>query len=183
VRGGRAPEAALEQPDLARPEDFRDFYRASLSTVYGYFVNRCGSSRHVAEDLTQETFMAAVTELRRGAWPTTPSAWIMGIAKHKLIDHFRRERRSERKLLVLIESERPGDLPDWTDGSRDRARDALARLPAAQRQALVLRYLDGFGVEEVAKSLGRSIHATESLLVRGRESFRRSFLDTAEVPR
>jgi RNA polymerase sigma-70 factor (ECF subfamily) len=54
---------------------------------------------------------------------------------------------------------------------------ALARVPAAQRAALVLRHVDGFSVPEVADLLGRSVEAVESLLARGRVSLRRAYLE------
>lgn len=51
----------------------------------------------------------------------------------------------------------------------------LARLCAQHRAALTLRYLDGLPVAEVAEHLGRTVHATESLLVRARNAFRRVY--------
>jgi RNA polymerase sigma-70 factor, ECF subfamily len=53
---------------------------------------------------------------------------------------------------------------------------ALARLSAPHRTALVLRYLDGLSVAEVADCVGRSLHATETLLVRARSALRRLYL-------
>ncbi len=53
-----------------------------------------------------------------------------------------------------------------------RAREVLAELGAHHRAALTLRYLDGLPVAEVAEHLGRTLHATEALLVRARRAFR-----------
>ena len=52
------------------------------------------------------------------------------------------------------------------------ARDTLEQLGAHHRSALTLRYLDGLSVPEVAAVLGRTVHATEALLVRARRAFR-----------
>lgn len=52
---------------------------------------------------------------------------------------------------------------------------ALAELNGSQRAALTLRYLDGLRVAEVAEHLGRSVHATETLLVRAKAALRRSY--------
>ena len=52
---------------------------------------------------------------------------------------------------------------------------ALRQLPAAQRAALILHHVDGLPVRDVAKALGRSASAVESLLARGRERFRTVF--------
>jgi len=52
----------------------------------------------------------------------------------------------------------------------------LLRVSAPQRLALTLRYLDGLSVPEVAEHLGRSVHATETLLARARAALRRIYL-------
>ncbi len=62
------------------------------------------------------------------------------------------------------------------------ARDALERLGAHHRAALTLRYLDGLPVVEVASVLGRTVHATEALLVRARRAFRAVY-ETGEEAR
>jgi DNA-directed RNA polymerase specialized sigma24 family protein len=67
----------------------------------------------------------------------------------------------------------PADDPfqGWLDA--EAAFSALSRLPGPQRAALTLRYLDGLPVTEVGAHLGRSVHATETLLVRARAALRR----------
>lgn len=56
-------------------------------------------------------------------------------------------------------------------------RRAFGELAAQHRAALTLRYLDDLAVPEVAVLLGRSVHATEALLVRARAAFRRCYAD------
>jgi hypothetical protein len=80
-------EAEALGPD---PEAFRGFYERALPRIYGYFLHRCGGPAALAEDLTQETFLAAVAELKKGRRVDTPIPWIYGIARHKLLDHYRR---------------------------------------------------------------------------------------------
>jgi len=163
--------------EVDNPESFRTFYEETLPTVYGYLLHRCGGSAATAEDLTQETFLAAVAELRKGRAVENPSAWVVGIARHKLLDHYRRQSRSGR--VVDLDGGADGDLPsgDGDDTARERTVAALALVPAAQRAALVLRHLDGYSVPEVAGLLGRSVEAVESLLARGRVSFRRAYVE------
>lgn len=69
-------------------------YRRALPQVYGYLLPRCGSTV-VAEDLTAETFMAAVAAVRQGRVrvPEVTVAWLVGVARHKLADHWRRAAR------------------------------------------------------------------------------------------
>ncbi|HEY3615086.1 MAG TPA: RNA polymerase sigma factor [Gaiellales bacterium] len=157
---------------------FRSFYDEALPRIYGYFLRRTGGSPALAEDLTQDTFMAAVRELQGGRRPATPSAWIHGIARHKLIDHYRRTGRSER-VQTAAEAVDP-HAARFDDDRSERLAAALDRVPAAQRAALVLCHLDGFTVAEAARALGRSEKALESLLGRGRGSLRRAYLELAE---
>ena len=87
------PAQEAEAPLRLDAESFRAFYDDALPRVYGYFLHRCGGSVAVAEDLTQETFLAAVAELKKDRRVKTPVAWIYGIARHKLLDHYRRQER------------------------------------------------------------------------------------------
>lgn len=151
-------------------------YRRALPQVYGYLLPRCGSTV-VAEDLTAETFMAAVAAVRQGRVrvPEVTVAWLVGVARHKLADHWRRAAREQRSLAaVAVLAEEAGD--PWEEHlDAQVAHAALARLPGPQRAALTLRYLDGLPVGEVAACLGRSVHATETLLVRARAALRRIY--------
>ena len=70
-------------------------------------------------------------------------------------------------------------VPD-DDEAYERAVSALATVAATQRAALVLCYVDGFSVAETATLLGRSVEAVESLLARGRRSFKRSYREGPE---
>ena len=154
-------------------------YDRALPQVYGYLLPRCGNVA-LAEDLTAETFMAAVDAVRRRTVPSMSVAWLIGVARHKLVDHWRRQAREERNLMVAHAEPVPNDDP-W-DAALDaaRAREVLATLGAHHRAALTLRYLDGLSVPEVAEHLGRTVHATEALLVRARVAFRRSYEEACD---
>jgi RNA polymerase sigma-70 factor (ECF subfamily) len=169
--------------NLTDPDQFRTFYAIALPRVYGYFYHRLGAEPSLAEDLTQDTFLAAVAELKRGTTVVAPIPWILGIARHKLLDHLRRQRRTGWKLLSWEDA---GDhatinTQDDLDSAYERALAALAAVPSPQREALMLRYLDGLSVPEVAAVLDRSVGAAESLLARGRVAFRRGFQETCDA--
>ena len=149
-------------------------YDTALPDVYGYLVRRCDGPT-VAEDLTAETFLAAVAAVQKGSVPQMTTAWLIGVARHKLVDHWRRQARDERNLRAVADEPSPEDDP-W-DAHLDAAvaHDVLGRLGAHHRLALTLRYLDGLSVPEMAEHLGRTVHATEALLVRARLAFRRAY--------
>jgi hypothetical protein len=70
-------------------------YDSAHPQVYGYLLHRC-NSEPLAEDLTAETFLAAVDAVKRNAVPSLTVAWLRGVARHKRVDHWRRQAREER---------------------------------------------------------------------------------------
>jgi len=152
-----------------------ELYDAALPEVYGYLLARCGR-RALAEDLTAETFLAAVAACRREPPPTPSTGWLVGIARHKLVDHWRAAERENRGEPAVAGPNIP-DLTDPWDAHLDAllAQEVLAEQSALHRAALTLRYLDGLPVGEVAHALGRTRRATDALLGRARAAFRRSY--------
>jgi RNA polymerase sigma-70 factor (ECF subfamily) len=153
------------------------FLRASLPRLHGWLLARCGD-RSLAEDLVSETVVAAARQLRRAPDTELTTAWLLTVARNKYVDHVRRSVRERRALERATDEVTPSraDDDEWLTGvTRERTLAALAGVPAAQRGVLVLHYLDELPVAEVAETIGRSVHATESLLARGRASFRRAF--------
>ena len=150
-------------------------YDEMLPQVYGYVLRRVRNHTD-AEDLTAEAFMAAVTSIGRGQVDEVTPAWLIGIARHKLADHWRRAEREQRRLTAVASSE-PDETTDPWDVELDLldARDVLGALGPHHRSALTLRYVDDLSVPAVAELLGRTIHATEALLVRARSAFRAAY--------
>jgi RNA polymerase sigma-70 factor, ECF subfamily len=144
--------------------------------VYGYLLTRCGSVAD-AEDLTAETFAAAVAALKRPNPPLVSVAWLIGVARHKLVDHWRRGERERRGLAAVGPDEPDDPWGELLDTSA--AYSALAQLPGPQRAALALRYLDGLSVTEIAAHLDRTVRGTETLLARARAALRRIYREEA----
>jgi RNA polymerase sigma-70 factor (ECF subfamily) len=165
---------------LSDPAAFDAFYAEALPVVYGYFLRRTGGVPAVAEDLTQETFLSAVRQIGKGTRVDAPMPWLIGIARHRLVDHYRTAAAEERRYRP-IDSD-TFDLADDRDEfavvlDRQQAIAALDALPASQRLAISLRYLDGLSVPEIAREISKSVHAVESLLARGRATFKQHYLE------
>jgi RNA polymerase sigma-70 factor (ECF subfamily) len=156
------------------PRTLLALYDQALPTVYGYFIRRCGD-RGAAEDLTSETFLAAMDAARKERPPSITVPWLIGVARHKLADHYRR--RSDRFTVPVAEMPEPVDPADEWDAQLDRivAESVLSRLPDQHRTVLALRYMDDRSVPECAELIGRTVHATEALLVRARRAFRSQY--------
>ena len=85
--------------------------------MYGYFARRCGD-RGTAEDLTSETFLAAMDAARKETPPPMTVPWLIGVARHKLADHYRR--RHDRFSVPVAELPEPVDPADDWDAELDR---------------------------------------------------------------
>jgi RNA polymerase sigma-70 factor (ECF subfamily) len=152
-------------------------YDRALPQVYGYLVTRCGD-RVVAKDLTSETFLS-VAAGRQDA-PVTV-AWLIGVARHKLVDYWRRQARQARLLQAVEGSLSISDDPWDIELNRWRAHEVLTHLAPQHRAALTLRYPDGLSVQETATILDRGVGATEALLVRARRESRHVYEGSSDA--
>jgi RNA polymerase sigma-70 factor (ECF subfamily) len=164
-------------------ERFVALYDAALPYVYGYLLARCGRPV-LAEELTSDTMLAAVDAVNRDPPDSLSTAWLLGIARHKLVDYWRRLGREERSLRTIA-SQEPTQPEDPWEVHLDslRARATLEALTPQHRAVLTLRYLDDLPVAEVADIIDRTLHATEALLVRARQAFRRAYSEQEDRER
>lgn len=84
------------------PEAILEVYDEALPAVYGYVFRRC-SDRRIAEDVTSETFLAAMDTMRRDRTASPNVGWLIGVARHKLADHWRRAQRTPEPVDELPE--------------------------------------------------------------------------------
>ncbi len=147
--------------------DLDELYRAHAAEVFRYAYAVLGN-RADAEDVTQTTFVNALRALERGEQPRKPTNWLITIAHNLIRQRFRQQQT--RPLEVELDRDVPAretadDLPSIDDLVR-----ALQRIPPTQREALVLRELEGRSYNEIGKMLGVSESALETLIFRARRS-------------
>jgi RNA polymerase sigma factor (sigma-70 family) len=117
----------------------------------------------LAEDLAQDALVAALEQWPESGVPDNPGAWLMAAAKHRAIDHFRRNTRLERKHEELGRELETKELavPDLNAALDDNIGDDLLRLvfvschpvlSTEARTALTLRLLGGLTTEEIARA-------------------------------
>jgi RNA polymerase sigma-70 factor (ECF subfamily) len=162
---------------LADDAAFEAWYRRTVGPVYSYLVARCGSV-DLAQDLTQETYAAAISRRNGYDGKSDIVGWLCGIARHKLADHFRAAQRAERRRLRLEVREITMAAPSERLVGFDEQIaivDALASLPPLQRAVLTFVAIDGLTVAEAGKLVGKSHGAAQSLLARARDGFRRAY--------
>ena len=170
--GPREPRRDGFSAPVAQPTaelDFTTLYQENVTRIYRYHLARTGSVTE-AQDLTSETFRAALESFSRYN-PTSgsPSAWLAGIAHHKLVDYFRRY----RPVLPLesVENEpQPGFSTEERASRRldvQRAARALKTLSPERAEALSLHYFAGLTPAEIAQVMGKREEAVRKLLQRG----------------
>jgi RNA polymerase sigma factor (sigma-70 family) len=152
---------------VAAARELDELYRLHAAEVFRYAYAVLGN-RADAEDVTQTTFVNALRALERGEKPRKPTNWLITIA-HNLI---RQRFRQQQSRPVEVELDRDvAAAEDADDGpSIDDLVRALQRIPPTQRQALVLRELEGRSYNEIAALLGVSQSALEALIFRARRS-------------
>jgi RNA polymerase sigma-70 factor (ECF subfamily) len=159
----RAVARAQEGDDDA----MRYLYLRFADNVYGY---ACSILRdeHDAEDVTQQVFTRMMTALGSYQQRSVPfSAWLLRITHNMAIDHMRRRIPICEDPDLTAGDERCGErVEDLTLAIRD----ALAEVPAPQREVVILRHIGGYSPGEIAERLGRTEDAVHGLHHRGRRA-------------
>jgi len=177
-----------EMADADEPEHWLDRHGDAL---YGYAMLRVRDPA-LAEDLVQETLLAALGARAGFAARSSPRTWLIGILKNKLVDHLRRSAREETFDAALIDDETWAGKFDHTGHwSTPPARwsepafvvenaelgvimmTCVEHLPEKYRTLFVLREVDGMGTDELLAMLGiSSANNLWVMLSRARERVR-----------
>jgi RNA polymerase sigma-70 factor (ECF subfamily) len=141
------------------------------------FHARMLGSREEAQDLGQETFIRVFRQARRYRATGRFRSWLFRIAGNLARSRLRRRRIVAWVPFDAFRHDRAADAPDAEasailDERRRAVRDALARLPERQRQALVLRRYHDMSHQEIAETMDTTVAAVESLLSRSMTALR-----------
>jgi RNA polymerase sigma-70 factor (ECF subfamily) len=156
---------------------FADLYTRYFDRVYSYLRVALNDS-HEAEDATQQVFIQMMEALGRYELRSTPvRGWLFRIVRNHAISHARRSGRmrvEEPSTLDRRREERDdGPRADVLEWMTDTDMVVLVeRLPIAQRQVLLLRYMLDLGFQEIAEILYRSPEAVRQLHQRALDSLR-----------
>jgi RNA polymerase sigma-70 factor, ECF subfamily len=168
-------DARLAQQASTDAEAFAELYRRHLTSVYRYHLAHTGNT-HDAEDLTSQTFMAALEGINsyRGTGPYI--AWLMGIASRLRVRFFRASgSKPEVPLDAALHVPIPG-LPTEKAVARrlqtDSILSALKHLSRDRAEALILCFFSGLSFAEAGHVLGKSEAAVKMLISRGLQDLR-----------
>ena len=149
-------------------------YRTALQRMAvrlrAYLRRRMQAWPDEVEDLVQETLLAL--HLQRGTWDASlpVSAWMLAIARHKLVDLWRRHGRRAQELAsldVLDEHDAPAAGGHEQHLARRDLGVLLGSISSAQREAIVLTKIEGLSLAEVSARTGASVAAVKVQVHRG----------------
>lgn len=158
---------SVAESSMSASRALDDLYRNHVSEVYRYAYAVLGNHAD-AEDVTQTTFVNALRALERGERPRKPSNWLITITHNIVRQRFRQQQA--RPIEVFLDRDVAQETSDDAGMSMDELVRALQRIPQSQREALVMRELEGRPYSEIAEILGLSTGALETLLFRARRS-------------
>ncbi|QDV07425.1 ECF RNA polymerase sigma-E factor [Planctomycetes bacterium Poly30] len=161
---------------------------AHADAVFEFVLYRVGRRRDLAEDIAQETLLAAVQGLERFDGRAALRTWLFGIAKNKIREARRSQARTRPLGDILLDADdeifatlgRIAEEPIPDEILERKETQAmvgatLSSLPESYRTALTERYVEGHSVPETARLQGRGVKAAESTLHRARRAFAEVF--------
>ncbi|MBI5032790.1 MAG: sigma-70 family RNA polymerase sigma factor [Chloroflexi bacterium] len=157
--------ALVQRATTHDPHAFAQLYDRYVARIYKYIYYRTGASMSV-EDLTAQVFLKAWESIASYRWTERPfAAWLFRIAHNLIVDHY----RQHREFVSIDDLTLPnGDAPGLDDLAHshlneDLLRQAIAKLTDDQQQVIILKFLEGYEVEQIADLLGKDERAIRSL--------------------
>jgi RNA polymerase sigma-70 factor (ECF subfamily) len=180
-------DGALVKAAQTDRDAFDALYRRYVTRVYRYCYAHAGNWAD-AEDLTAQTFLAALEGLSRFRGRGPFAAWLFGIACHKCADYHRSQYANRNEPLTAAQSLPDPSAPDpeqhaYRNGILDCVQQVLPHLSPDRREALTLRFWGGLKAREVAAVMRRSEGAVKMLVSRAVADLRRRCLDEEETER
>ncbi len=160
-------EDRLDGQAPTRPLTLHELYDRYADRVYRYALARLGSVPD-AEDVTAQTFLAALEGYQRYAQRGSVAAWLFGIARHKIQDSYRQDRHW---LPLENAHDMPSPAAELDDAVDDelwlsKAVQAIGYLSSERAEALTLRIFGGLSAAEIGKMMGKSEDAVRMLVRR-----------------
>lgn len=156
----------LIQKARADPQQFAALYDRFLAPLYGYLYQHVANKQE-AEELTSQTFLAAFEAFQSYRHRGMFAAWLFGIARKKLADHYRHWPREQSLEEVSEPAEDPHYLGQTVREERLAAlKRVIATLPEGEKELLRLRFSAGLSFKEMALLLHKNEEAVKKSVYR-----------------
>jgi RNA polymerase sigma-70 factor (ECF subfamily) len=159
-----------------------EFVARFTDPVFRYLQSRLMPRIDLAEDLAHEVFITAWQGLESYSGAASLESWLIGIARHKVQDHYRAILRAHSGFDELDrepEDSTTQELDLSIDRGRagERIRAILEQMPDAYRAVILWRYWEGVSTRDISERIGRTEKGAERLLARARQDFKRKWND------
>ncbi|MBU4209949.1 RNA polymerase sigma factor [Patescibacteria group bacterium] len=156
----------------------KEFYEKYYKSINGFVRKKVDKDEDV-EELVNTILLAGWNSLPSFSRKSSEFSWLCGIAKHKIIDYYRK-----KKLKTVLFSAMPGiegvaqkalgpEGNSLKNELKEEIKETFRRVSEGYRKILRLKYIDGLKVKEIAKKLEISVKAVESRLLRARRKFKK----------
>ena len=157
-----------------------ELYTTYADRIYSLVFNQVDRNRDAAQDIVQETFLAASKSASKFHGRSKVYTWLYSIAHRKVADFYRRKKREARYQTESSD----GHLDPGSGGEplvteimeaeeKNRSiQETLSSLPLHYKEVLILKYVEEMPVAEISQVMGRSPKSVEGLLTRARRELR-----------
>ncbi|MFO8143849.1 MAG: RNA polymerase sigma factor [Dehalococcoidales bacterium] len=166
------------------PEAILALYDAYFERIYSLIYNQVARNKEAADDIVQETFIAALKSAGKFNGRSKAYTWLYSIATKKVADFYRRQKRIDKHHIQSSDGTvEPDWLPDKNQPHHDpldsytgnhKVQEAVSNLPLHYRQILLLKYVEEMPVAEIGQVMERSPKSVEGLLSRARQELRKA---------
>lgn len=181
MKDSDTPEEAerIRRAQAGEPQAFQQLAHQQAESLFRCALTLCGDAQ-LAEDLAQETMLAAWQSLRRFDGRCRFSTWLYGILRHRFLKATRGT--SWRSRAESLDGNAKSSSPAESDPARDseraedaaRVQQAVAMLPPEHRQVIELRFFAGATLEDIAAALEIPLGTVKSRLHNGLEKLRQA---------
>lgn len=173
----------------SKKELFREICEENFNYVYRFVFSRLAGNIETTKDIVQETFFAALKSFEKfkgkSSWPT----WLCSIAKHKIIDYYRKEiDRINSDVELVYEIEAQLYIKDFDDliiknEQKDTVIKALGKIQPKYKFSLILKYIEGYSIKDIGKILNITPKAADGILQRAKIIFKKEFMILSNIKR
>ncbi len=165
-----------------------ELYNTYFDSIYKSIFNQVDRNQQAAQDIVQDTFIAAIESAKNYKARSTIKTWIYGISHKKVADYYRKKQSRAKNILdnwqdreEILNTNYNSCALDESIVSKVYIKEILDKMPLHYRQALLLKYIDKMSMVEISIIMKRSIKSVEGILSRARADLRDSIKEMEQV--
>ena len=161
-------------------ENFKEIYEENFNYVYSFVAIRLAANKEATEDIVQEIFISAMKGMSSYKGTSSYKTWLCGIAKNKILNYYRNNIRKEgfagSEELNYVEDNQNIELVVMNLETRKAILQTLNKLKPIYKYVLILKYIDDYSVNDIAKGLCKTPRSIDGMLQRAKNSFKKEFM-------